>query len=234
MAINFKAAEQAVIDMLLPTLPMFKQNGMTAEQVRQMYEAQLSGVEKSAKCRIDIVDDGESFSLKTVDIGSDFIRTRPTKTALNLRAKKQNVPIVVTVVQEDKDLLLTNAEIAAGLAELAEYVAAMPVEMHKAKKADWPMTLGAQPKVSDGSLDDDDDDDDDSADQTEQMSPAQPGEMPVEDPTVGQSAAPVQPETPVATQTPSALNELPGQGFHDDFSPSVQAPQTGSVDLMSS
>ena len=80
MAINFKAAEQAVIDMLLPTLPMFKQNGMTAEQVRQMYEAQLSGVEKSAKCRIDIVDDGESFSLKTVDIGSDSYSPNQNRT----------------------------------------------------------------------------------------------------------------------------------------------------------
>ncbi|OUV22045.1 MAG: hypothetical protein CBC55_04415 [Gammaproteobacteria bacterium TMED95] len=237
MAINFKPAEQAVLDMLMPTLPMFKQNGMSAEQVRNMYDAQLTGVEKSAKCRIDIIDDGTTFLLKTVDVGSDFIRSRRTKTALNLRAKKQNVPIIVTVVQEDKELVLSNKEIAAGLFELAENVAAMPIEIHKANKADWSLTPGAEPKLLDGSVDGDDDDDDvadsvgtesASADVSLNTS-AQPIDQ-----QMGQPVAQQVNQAPVANastvQPDQSFGELPGASIMDDALPTGGVPE---VDLMS-
>lgn len=241
MAINFKPAEQAVLDMLMPTLPMFKQNGMTAEQVRTMYDAQLSGVEKSAKCRIDIIDDGTTFVLKTVDVGSDFIRSRRTKTALNLRAKKQNVPIVVTVVQEDKDLVLTNKEIAAGLFELAENVAAMPIEIHKANKADWSLTPGAEPKVLDGTVDTDDDDDDmtdnvstENAPVNASLStPSQPIDQPVGQPMgqpVAQQANQAQVASASTVQPEQGFGELPGASIMDDALPTSSVPE---VDLMS-
>lgn len=237
MAINFKPAEQAVLDMLMPTLPMFKQNGMSAEQVRNMYDAQLSGVEKSAKCRIDIIDDGTTFLLKTVDVGSDFIRSRRTKTALNLRAKKQNVPIVVTVVQEDKDLVLSNKEIAAGLFELAENVAAMPIEIHKANKADWSLTPGAEPKLLDGTVDGDDDDDDvaDSVG-TESASvdvSLNTSAQPI-DQQMGQPVAQQVNQAPVANastvQPAQSFGELPGASIMDDALPTGGVPE---VDLMS-
>ncbi|APD92245.1 hypothetical protein BM525_20420 (plasmid) [Alteromonas mediterranea] len=237
MAINFKPAEQAVLDMLMPTLPMFKQNGMSAEQVRNMYDAQLSGVEKSAKCRIDIIDDGTTFLLKTVDVGSDFIRSRRTKTALNLRAKKQNVPIVVTVVQEDKDLVLSNKEIAAGLFELAENVAAMPIEIHKANKADWSLTPGAEPKLLDGTVDGDDDDDDVADSIGTESAPVDvslnTSAQPI-DQQMGQPVAQQANQAPVANastvQPDQSFGELPGASIMDDALPTGGVPE---VDLMS-
>jgi hypothetical protein len=229
MTINFKPAEKAVIDMLEPTLPIFKSNGMSAEDVRKMYATQLSAVEKSAKCRIDIVDVDGVFRIETVDIGSDFVRTRPTKTALNLRAKKQNVPIVVTVAQPDKDLLLSNKQIAAGLFELAEYVSAMPLEISEVKKTDWPAELGGYPQGVVGN-DDDEDEDEELGDglvtsSTSTLSEENSQDLdPVSDDMPGQTLTN---DMPGQTLT----NEIPGESFPSE-SPSED--DGNSLDLMQS
>ncbi|MEG3764984.1 hypothetical protein [Alteromonas sp. 14N.309.X.WAT.G.H12] len=217
--INFKPAEQAVINMLTSTLSILKANGMTAKAVRDMYEAQLADVEKKAKCRIDIVDDGESFILQTTDVGSDFIRTRRTKTALNLRSKKQNVPIVVTVVQEDKGLQFSNQQLSNGLRELAEYISAMPVEAYKINRGDFPLELGAMPKVTDRSLDDDDDDDDGDIDNAE--------EAQAYNAIANSSHAPIANALP--TGVPNSDFDVPGEALG---AVPEQLPGSGNVDLM--
>ena len=228
MTINFKPTEQAIIDMLTPTLPIFKANGMTASDVRKMYDAQITGVEKSAKCRIEIIDKDGAFSIEMLDIGSDFVRSRPTKTGLNLRAKKQSVPIVVTVTQPDKDLLLSNKQIAAGLLELSEYVAAMPVEIHVANKTDWPIELGGYPKGSEGNFEDDDDDDGDAEGDTPSI--------PANTAAVTQELTDESPLVP----TESIGNELPGEDLtltestNDIVDNASQEDSAGSLDLMNS
>ena len=163
-----------------------------------------------------------------LDIGSDFVRSRPTKTGLNLRAKKQSVPIVITVTQPDKDLLLSNKQIAAGLLELSEYVAAMPVEIHVANKTDWPIELGGYPKGSEGNFEDDDDDDGDAEGDTPSI--------PANTAAVTQELTDESPLVP----TESIGNELPGEDLtltestNDIVDNASQEDSAGSLDLMNS
>jgi hypothetical protein len=165
---GMKQVDRSKLEVLLQSLPLLAKSGMELEQITEHYGSMITEIETSSKCRVSLEMKDEDIVLNVVDLGGDYIRSRPTSKALNLRARKQGVPLVVTLVEDDKDVSLPNKQVVAGLRELADYIESMPVEMKDVGKADWPHTLGSMPVNTETDLDEleAEDDEQDMVDET--------------------------------------------------------------------
>jgi len=142
-----KASALQKLEAINYTVSVMKSLDVTDEVIIEKTKEKVTELEAEENISLRLKDVDGQIQFAAFDLRSDFVRTRynDPKTMLSLSAKITGLPIDVKVMKGSDEF--TNADIVSALRDLADNVAAMPVEILKHGADEWAVTPGGMPEL---------------------------------------------------------------------------------------